>query len=198
MKEASRIEPQQSEESNWPDSSLAGLPVCHLQLEPAVILSLALRDVHNIGDVIRFSQSLNAAKYDHNEEITSALARLFTAVENGKTNWRAFWRSCRDRTYPHFFHLCATCEELDRLSDASLALPVTRETFGNAGAMLARAGIITIGDLRLRLREGIEYVPGLGQKKVDEFFDRLSDLVSVIDEDGNIDLGKSSDDRCFN
>lgn len=195
MSEGFRTRAEQSGDLNRLDSNITRLPAGHLQLHPAVILSLALRDIHNIGDVIRFAQSPDAVGYDHTEAITSALSRLFACVENGKASWMAFWRSCGDQPYHRYYHLCATCEELERLSDATLAMPVTRETFGNAGAVLARAGIVTIRDLRHRLRDGIEDVPGLGHKKVDNFFVRLAGFVSAIDADGNISSGFSSGDQ---
>lgn len=74
----------------------------------------------------------------------------------------------------------------DRGEGAFDGLSVTKENFGNAGVMFQRSGITSVRILRQRLLEGIEGIPGLGSKKINEFFAKLAEFAASIDGDGNI------------
>jgi hypothetical protein len=145
------------------------LPLAHLQLRDKVINALRRHRITTIGQAEAFVQSEASVHFPYRHELVAALGDFAACTADDRTDWRAFWR----RRGHRFEQLCATLPELEALGETAHRQPVNRATFGNAGAMLERAGYDDLGKLRDGLATGIQDVPGLGRGKLQVFFTRL-------------------------
>ena len=150
-------------------------PLEYLQLPTETKDALHQYGISNVEDLIHFIGRFQAKECQQSLGAVDALAAVSTPTG---PDWYAYWEA-RDF---EFHDLCLTCQELEAFDNNTPVCAVNRESFGNAGAMLARSGYDTLGKLAEGLRAGIGDVPGMGGKKRTEFFSRLVELVSSLRE----------------
>jgi len=78
------------------------------------------------------------------------------------------------------------------LDEESSQQPINRKTFGNAGAMLEKAGYKTLGSIAKGLRTGIQDVRGMGATKIHQLFERLIEIVETLMLVGQVELDDNS------
>ena len=160
------------------------LAVAHLQFSDKIVSRLRLEGVTMIQDLMGFVSSDRFHQFRYRSDIMTALAALSSTTRGNTTDWRGYWKLRAKRLE----QLCAYLPELGSLNEVARSQPVCRQTLGNAGAMLERAGYRTLGSLCDGLTEGIRNVPGLGPKKVDQLMQELLALAGRIDAEGNARL----------
>jgi len=147
----------------------------HLQLDRWTTDALRQRGAASIADLI----TLIGSESHPSEECETALTALETlAGVSGPDgpDWYAYWKA-RGFEF-HQMHL--TCRELEAFDVETPVCAVNKESFGNAGVMLARAGYDNLGSLAAGLRSGVGDVPGMGAKKQDDFIRRLLYVVRSL------------------
>lgn len=153
-----------------------GLPLEYLQLEQHTVEVLRKGAVDSVADLARSIGSVRLEK-SIEAEARDALARLLGCCSGSSIDWFAYWET----TGFAFNHLFVDCLELSEVTGLNPVCTLNREAFGNAGAMFARAGFETFGELMDALRAGVsENPPGLGRKKRDDFFARLVSIVAQV------------------
>lgn len=152
----------------------------HLQLSRLITGALRARNLNTIGEVLQFVQSEAFSGFSYRPELTASIRILSAATRGNETDWQLYWKLSGEV----FHHLAADLPELRVLSAPSREFPVCRDTFGNAGAMLERAGYETFGQLADGLRAGIPEVRGMGQGKIQDFFERLQEMIGQIRQKG--------------
>lgn len=160
----------------------ASVPLTRLQLSPQIIAALEAESVTALDHLIDFAERGALRRFRYRSELTSALSAFAAATSGDETDWPAYWEQ---RGYV-FHHLAADVPELRSLDADSARQPIDRKTFGNAGAMLHRAGYTTLGALADGLRDGIEDVRGMGPAKMRQFFDRLLEVVDMLRHSGSV------------
>lgn len=159
---------------------LGTLKIEHLQLDEKTTEAFRRRGVSNISELVGV---IGGERYPTTEglEAVAALDRLAAASGPRDVDWLAYWRG---NGYA-FHHRFLTCPELEEMDASNPVCGIGKTNFGNAGAMLGRAGIQTLGDLAAGLREGLPDIPGMGAKKWAELFGTLVELVRDL-RDGRI------------
>lgn len=159
---------------------LGPLRIEHLQLEHRTTDAFRRRGVLNIVDLVG---ELGKERYPTKEgaEAVAALDRLATVSGPRDVDWLTYWRG---NGY-HFHHRFFTCPELEDMDPGNPVCGIGKSNFGNAGAMLHRIGISSLGDLAKGLREGLPDAPGMGAKKWSDLFGTLVELVRDL-RDGRI------------
>tara|TARA_R110002049_G_scaffold22641_2_gene80896 strand:+ start:5609 stop:7762 length:2154 start_codon:yes stop_codon:yes gene_type:complete len=170
-------------------SGSSALALEHLQMNPLVTSSLHAAGLRTIADVLEFVRSPEYATYRYRPEMRATLGALDQATTGNETDWPLFWNLIGGI----FYQLAADLPKLRWLSAKARQQPVDRETFGNAGAMLHRAGFDDLGKLVDSLYLGIPAVRGIGGAKLQDFFRELIDVESRIDGQGNVALLTSSE-----
>jgi hypothetical protein len=160
---------ESTSETGWQD-----LPVEHLQLAPNITAALRDGGISTLGEACTVAEGRLAGYAPYAPELVEAVDQLRLAQRDEAIDWRRYW-GLRDN---RFHHLAAALPELDNLATVAGIAEVTRETMGNAGAMLRSGGIGTMSELIEGLRPGIGPVQGLGRKKLDELFARLMVLMA--------------------
>ncbi|NBB81385.1 MAG: hypothetical protein GVY36_18415, partial [Verrucomicrobia bacterium] len=150
-------------------------PLEYLQMPSETTAALHEYELITVEDLIHFVGRFQA---DESQQALVALDALAEVSTPTGPDWFAYWQA-RDF---EFHNMCLTCAELEAFDNATPVCAVNRENFGNAGAMLARAGYDTLGALAEGLRSGIGDVAGMGGKKRADFFKRLVALVYDIRE----------------
>jgi len=150
----------------------------HLQLPDNILSSLHGQGLVTIGNAADIISLLGSSGLKYGFELRFRLLNLSRCNSSGRTDWNSFLKLLSGR----LCQLCITTPQLDSISGDSLLIPVNKQTFGNAGAMLAKAGYSNLGELRDGLRQGIAAVPGLGKRKLEELLQRMLDISKAIDE----------------
>jgi hypothetical protein len=158
------------------------LPVDHAQLSGSVTDALRRRGITTIGEMLEFSSRSAFYQFPHACDVLPAVRALERARDGRDIDWPAYW----DLRGKRFHHLAARLPALDKLSDTARTYPVTKDSFGNAGVMLAASGITNLGKLRDGLLAGLGHVRGLGKGKLSEFFVRLVEVAGKVGPDGEI------------
>lgn len=159
----------------------------HLQLPPEVTNDLLASALQSVADVIQLSDSTNRGRPRAQVTVDLAIERLLKSTAGGRVDWRSYWRLSGMK----FYYLCADLPQMACISDQVARFPVDRATFGNAGAQLARAGYTNVSLLFRALPHGIFEVSGIGELKVSEFFQSLTNLIDRLDESGNLRVRES-------
>lgn len=156
-------------------ANLSSLPIEHLQMDSKSTDALRRRGIATIGELV---VCVGNERYATQEGLTAlaALEELARVSGPRSTDWYAFW----ERRNFVFHHQMLTCTELENFDRSNPCCPIGKENFGNAGAMLARAGFDTLGALAAGFRSGLPQLPGMGNKKLAELMDTLMALVSKL------------------
>jgi hypothetical protein len=161
-------------------AQLGPLRIEHLQLDEDTTDMFRRRGVSSIADlVIEVGQEPYPSK--EGIDAVAALDRLAAVSRPRDIDWLTYWRG-NDYQFHHRF---LTCPELEEMDSSNPVCGLGKMNFGNAGAMLSRYGISTLGDLASGLRHGLPDVPGMGAKKWAELFRTLVELVRDL-RDGRI------------
>ena len=148
-------------------------PLEYLQLPTETQDALHQYGISNVEDLIHFIGRFQAAECQQALGALDALAAVSTPTG---ADWYAYWEA-RDF---EFHYMCLNCQELEDFDNNIPVCAVNRESFGNAGVMLARSGYDTLGKLAEGLRSGIGDVPGLSGVERAEFFQMLVELVRSL------------------
>jgi hypothetical protein len=148
-----------------------------LQIPSGTKDALREQGIRNVADLIHFigSQGYSAPEFHRTLDALNTLASVSSPAG---PDWYAYWEAKGFE----FHEMCLTCHELEEFDENTPVCAINRESFGNAGAMLARGGYDTLGALAEGLRSGIGDVAGMGGKKRADFFSRLVDLVYGLRE----------------
>jgi hypothetical protein len=162
---------------SFPVARLGPLRIEHLQLDERTTDAFRRRGVRSISDLVK---EIGRERYPTKEglEAAAALERLADVCGPVDVDWLTFWQGNGYRFHHRFF----TCPELEGMDSSNAVCGVGKVNFGNAGRMLNRAGISTLGDLAKGLRDGLPDVPAMGAKKWAELFGTLVELVREIRE----------------
>ncbi|MCY4301924.1 MAG: hypothetical protein OXC68_09370 [Aestuariivita sp.] len=182
-----------SEPVRWHDNlalseGQASLSLIHLQLGTQAVTALSAMGVSRVGELISFSESNAFGDFRYKLELLDALTTFAATTIGNRTDWLSYWKS---RGY-RFYYLAADLSELMCLDEESFHQPINRKTFGNAGAMLEKAGYKTLGSVAEGLRTGIQDVRGMGSTKIHQFFERLIEIVETLMLVGQVELDESS------
>lgn len=150
-------------------------PLEYLQMPTATKDALHQYGISNVEDLIHFIGRFQSAECQQALDAVNALAAASTPTG---PDWYSYWEA-RDF---EFHDMCLTCQELEAFDKDTSVCVVDRESFGNAGTMLARAGYDTLGKLSEGLRSGIADVPGMGGEMRADFFGKLVELVQGLRE----------------
>ena len=147
-------------------------PVEYLQMPSGTKDALREQGISNVTDLIHFigNQGYSALECHRPLDALNTLASVSSPVG---PDWYAYWEA---RGF-EFHEMWLTCHELEEFDKNTPVCAINRDSFGSAGAMLARAGYHTLGVLAEGLRSGIGDVAGMDGKKRADFFSRLVDLV---------------------
>jgi hypothetical protein len=156
---------------------LGDLKIEHLQLDLRTTDALRRRGATNITLLVA---ELGRERYPTKEGLTAiaALERLSAVCGPRDVDWPTYWAG-NDHQFNHRF---LTCPELEEISPENPVCGIDKSNFGNAGAMLQRAGYTTLGCLAKGLRDGLPEVPGMGAKKWSELFETIIGLIRDIRE----------------
>lgn len=111
------------------------------------------------------------------KEVGQALEQLSSCSDkNGGINWLQYWELRENK----FYFLAFAHQKLDLVNWDIVQLRISKESFGNAGAALAKAGFCEFGELKQKLEIGIKEVKGLGTTKINEFCSILIELLSTL------------------
>lgn len=170
------------------------LSLRHLQLSDQISDALLSTGLKSIGDVLAFVRSPEYSAFRYRPELSAALSALSVATVDNETDWVQYW----DLMGGLFHQLAADLPALRRLSRSARLQPVNRDTFGNAGAMLERAGFSNLGTLSDGLLAGLPGVRGMGRNKLQELFSRLIEISEMMDGEGHVRLPGAPDqtDAC--
>jgi len=154
----------------------------HLHLDPQVSDQLEELGCISLSDI-----SGLLATYDLEDEIGGALAEasaaLMSCVSGATIDWLRYYERSEFECNGLFFQ----CAELSGFGPDKPSFAVNRASFGNAGAMLERAGLDNFGVLIEKLQEGIHVPPpGMGSIKVLEFWQDLTCLANSVRDDASI------------
>jgi hypothetical protein len=152
------------------------LAIEHLQLSDAVTYSLHLEGIKTISELLIFLLGKRDLSLEQTES-SDALVNFLEVCDGPRIDWYRYWELL-PRALNHLFMDCA---ELSSLNEANPVCNLDRQYFGNAGPMLSRVGISTLGALVEAMREGIRTLPtGMGEKKKDELLDQMFKLVGSV------------------
>ena len=156
---------------------LGDLRIEHLQLDERTTDALRRRGALSIALLIA---ELGKERYPTKEGLTAmaALDRLAAVCGPRDVDWPTYWAGNGHQ----FHHRFLTCPELEEITPENPVCGIGKSNFGNAGAMLQRAGYATLGSLAKGLREGLPEVPGMGAKKWSELFETIVGLIRDIRE----------------
>ncbi|MHA6267192.1 helix-hairpin-helix domain-containing protein [Aliiroseovarius sp. CAU 1755] len=148
----------------------------HLQLSDAVTHNLRLEGIETISELLIFLLGKRDLSLEQTES-SDALVSFLEVCDGPRIDWFRYWELL-PRALNHLFIDCA---ELSSLNEANPICNLDRQYFGNAGPMLSRVGISTLGALVEAMREGIRTLPtGMGEKKKGELLDQMLKLVGSI------------------
>ena len=150
------------------------MPIEGLQLSNPCLIYLANLKIFTLLQLLNFAHS--ESKFS--DEIAQKLEIFNECCDAEDLNIIKFWQSTAVRT-----SLCARSKQLRKLKHACGSAKISRATFGNAGAMLARNGFETLEELIDGLEHNVQNVFGLGPQKINDLFQRLSDLVIALDSE---------------
>jgi hypothetical protein len=160
----------------------SGTSIRHLHMDPAAtdqVETLGCLEISDIADVLT-NPELSAA---NRHELATCSFRLLGCVSGGGVDWLSYYQQADFEPKGLYFN----CMEFRELHSGNPAFSVNRESLGNAGAMLERAGIGTFGMLVEKLRDGIGELPsGFGRVKLLELWGNLIKLAQALREDPEI------------
>ena len=163
-------------------SPVGNLPIEHLQLDAKETQGWRFRGIQTIGDLERTLLRAPGRSGSY-MNARAALQQLALSSPSGTPDWFAYW-GFRGFT---FRHLAITCAELDLAAQQAGDIPIERRNFGNAGAMLARAGYATLSDLVAGLKAGIGDIRGMGAAKREAFQRQILSLITSL-RDGSLTI----------
>jgi hypothetical protein len=170
------------EDGNDKSGIVSGTSIRHLHMDPATtdqVESLGGLEFSDISNVLT-NPELSAV---NRHELATCSFRLLGCVSGGVVDWLSYYQQPDFEPKGLYFN----CMEFRELHTGSPVFSVNRESLGNAGAMLERAGIGTFGMLIEKLRNGIGEQPtGFGRIKLLELWGHLVKLAQAIREDPEI------------
>lgn len=156
---------------------LGDLRIEHLQLDERTTDAFRRSGALSIAGLVA-ELGKERSPTDEGLAAIAALDRLAAICGPRDIDWPTYWAG-NDHQFHHRF---LTCPELEEFNPENPVCRVLKANFGNAGAMLQRAGFGTLGNLAKGLREGLPDVPGMGAKKWSELFETIVCLVRDIRE----------------
>lgn len=155
-----------------------GLSIRHLHLNPTVtdqVEALGCKTLSNIVDILT-NPELSA---ESRQQLATHSFRLLGCISGHDVDWLSYYDHPGFEPKGLYFH----CIEFRNIDAKNPVFAVNRDSFGNAGAMLERAGYPTFGLLIDHLRTGLSELPqGFGDKKLREFWGALIDLANAARE----------------
>ena len=148
------------------------MPIEGLQLSNSCVRYLADMRVFTLLQLLNFTASESRFR----SEIAQKLEIFGACCSPEDLDMVKFWNLTAVRS-----SLCARSNQLRKIKHAYGSAKISRITFGNAGAMLARNGFETLEDLIDGLEHNVQNVYGLGPLKINELFQTLSDLIISLD-----------------
>ncbi|WP_336083719.1 helix-hairpin-helix domain-containing protein [Thalassospira sp. CH_XMU1448-2] len=145
------------------------LEIEHLQLDQKTTDHLKALGIYTIAELSNFLEHTNFDLIGIQEPMDT----LLEATSERGIDWFSYWEK---RNFI-FHHLFLTCDELANFDSEHTVCKIDKRSFGNAGVMLARCGIDTLGTLAEKLRTGLPNIAGLGATKKEELFHRLVEIV---------------------
>lgn len=158
---------------NYP-TFLLSMPIQGLQLSKNCVKHLNKRGINTVAQLL----NLGSANKKFKSEIALKLDLLDKCCDDHDFDIVKFWRSVGSNIF-----LCARSNSLRQIKQIYGPAKVSRVTFGNAGAMIARAGVETLEELIDRLENNLDDIFGMGPGKIDDLYKRLSDLIATLDGD---------------
>lgn len=160
----------------------SGTSIRHLHMDPAAsdqVESLGGFEVSDIADVLT-NPELSAV---NRNELAKCSFRLLGCISGDGVDWLSYYQQPDFEPKGLYFNSM----EFREIHPGNPVFSVNRESLGNAGAMLERAGIGTFGMLVEKLRDGIEQLPsGFGRVKLLELWSDLTKLAKAIRQDPEI------------
>ncbi|PHS21392.1 MAG: hypothetical protein COA85_13080 [Robiginitomaculum sp.] len=155
-----------------------GLSIRHLHLNPTVtdqVEALGCKTLSNIVGVLT-NPELSA---ESRQQLATHSFRLLGCISGHDVDWLSYYDHPGFEPKGLYFH----CIEFRDIDAKNPVFAINRDSFGNAGAMLERAGYPTFGLLIDYLRTGLSELPlGFGSKKLREFWSALIDLANAAGE----------------
>lgn len=160
----------------------SGTSIRHLHMDPATtdqVESLGGLEISDIANVLT-NPELSAV---NRHELAMCSFRLLGCVSGDGVDWLSYYQQPDFEPKGLYFN----CMEFRERHSCNPVFSVNRESLGNAGAMLERAGIGTFGMLVEKLRDGIGELPsGFGRVKLLELWGHLIKLAEAIRQDPEI------------
>jgi|GEM_PF-1061822 len=160
----------------------SGTSIRHLHMNPAAsdqVESLGGLEVSDIADVLT-NPELSVV---NRNELAKCSFRLLGCISGDGVDWLSYYQQPDFEPKGLYFNSM----EFRELHPGNPVFSVNRESLGNAGAMLERAGIGTFGMLVEKLRDGIGQLPsGFGRVKLLELWSDLIKLAEAIRQDPEI------------
>jgi len=150
----------------------AGVSIRHLHLSPTATGQIEALGRNQLPSIMNVLASPNLSQ-ETREELLLSSFRLLGCVSGHDVDWLSYY------SHPNFLPrgLYFNCSEFKDIDTNHPGFAVNRASFGNAGAMLERAGLTTFGLLLDQLRIGIpEFPSGFGTTKLTELWDALTGL----------------------
>lgn len=156
---------------------VGAMAIEHLQLDPKVTAFLKKKGAMTISEACVLAVNRQTAlQICVPETLIQALDLIEDCASDGKMDWLGYWA----RKGGAFCHPFMTCDQFEAFSAETPLFAVTKAGFGNAGSILAKNGYRTFGSLVEGLRSGIPDIPGIGVKKLEEFFEIMVSIASRL------------------
>lgn len=154
----------------------------HLHMDPQVAEQLEELGCISLSDI-----SALLTTYELDDEISDVLAvasaALMSCISGANIDWLGYYERSEFECNGLFFQ----CAEFSNVNLDNPSFAVNRASFGNAGAMLERAGLDNFGILIGTLREGMLEPPlGMGRIKILELWKSLIVLAKSVRDDASV------------
>ncbi len=152
------------------------LVIEHLQMSEVTTNHLRSRGIETIADLFG-SLGADGRTQPEDDEAVEALSVFLSVCSGHRIDWYRYWEK---RNF-ELSHLFLDCAELASVGPRQPVCRLDRSWCGNAGPMLERSGIISLGDLVEAMRQGIRDLPaGMGATKKADLLERIVSLVAAI------------------
>ena len=159
-------------------SILLGLSIRHLHLNPAVTDQIETLGCKTLTDIVGVLTNPELPAKSRQQLATHSF-RLLGCISGHDVDWLSYYEHPGFEPKGLYFH----CIEFRNIDAKNPVFAINRDSFGNAGAMLERAGYPSFGLLIDHLRTGLSELPlGFGDKKLREFWSALIDLANAARE----------------
>lgn len=155
-----------------------GLSVRHLHLNSTVTDQIETLGCKTLTDIVGVLTNPELS-VESRQQLATHSFRLLGCISGHDVDWLFYYGRPEFEPKGLYFH----CSEFRDIDVNNPVFAINRDSFGNAGAMLERAGYPTFGLLIDHLRTGLSELPlGFGDKKLREFWNVLIDLANATRE----------------